>query len=475
MKESFLNFFPLRGKTAAEISRSILDELEVNDLDVIMCRGQGYDNASTMSGIHSGVQQTIKNINPKALFVPCENHTLNLAGVHAIGSSRLSERFFAVLERLYAFFAASPYRWGVLLKHAPITLKRVIDTRWSAHRAAVNALHTDFDEIMDALEELCNPSENLNTRGDAHGIQEAIQIFTFFSFLCFWKVILRESHDAQTYLQQKGLLLEQFSNKMKAFFHFLVQERDNLVKDSVEAAIKKCTELEIPIEDRIVRRRRRMPGEHAKDAGLSIVEEVRRCMFQALDRFKREADTRFTSIHRLNDMFGFLNPHTLLQSESHKVFSDAFKITYDDEVDFSELAVEIDRFKRLVLSSETTFDRNATAFDVLQWLVKSCLLDSTPYLCLCLKLYLTIGVSIASCERSFSKLKMIKSYLRSTMSDDRLSALSILSVERDYVQQLDFEDIVADFSSAKLGKFNFDAAIDFLFAKYNCLPFFVVS
>ena len=174
---------------------------------------------------------------------------------------------------------------------------------------------------------------------------------------------------------------------MKAFVHFLVEERDNLLKDSVEAAIKKCTELEIPIENRRVRRRR-MPGEHAEDAGLSVVEEERRCMFQALDRFKREAETRFTSIHRLNDMFGFLNPHTLLKSESHEVFSYIFKITDDNEVDFLELTVEIDRFKRLVLSSETTFDRNATAFDVLQWFVglKSCLLDSTPYLCLCLKL-----------------------------------------------------------------------------------------
>ena len=71
--------------------------------------------------------------------------------------------------------------------------------------------------------------------------------------------------------------------------------------------------------------------------------------------------------------------------------------------------MEIDRFKKLVRSSKTTFDRNATAFDVLQWLAKSCLLDSTPYLCLSLELYFTIGVSIESCERSFSKLKMIKS------------------------------------------------------------------
>ena len=97
--------------------------------------------------------------------------------------------------------------------------------------------------------------------------------------------------------------------------------------------------------------------------------------------------------------------------------------------------MEIDRFKRLVRSSKTTFDRNATAFDVLQWLAKSCLVNSTPYLCLCVKLYLTNGVLIASCERSFLKLKMIKSYLRFTMSDDQLLGLSILSIERDYVQK----------------------------------------
>ena len=137
-----------------------------------------------MSEIHAGVQQT-KNINPKALFVPCENHTLNLAGVHAVGSSQLSDRFFAVLERLYVFFTASPHKWDILLKSAPIALKRVIDTRLSAHHTAVKALHAGFDGIRDALEELFNTNENLNKRGDAYSILEAIQNFSFFSFLCF--------------------------------------------------------------------------------------------------------------------------------------------------------------------------------------------------------------------------------------------------------------------------------------------------
>ena len=107
---------------------------------------------------------------------------------------------------------------------------------------------------------------------------------------------------------------------------------------------KKCTQLEISVEDRRVRRKKRMPGKHAENANLSVVEKVRRCM----DRFKVEGETRFTSIHHLNNIFGFLNPHALLQSESHKGFTNAFKCTYDNEADFSELAVEIDRFKRLV-------------------------------------------------------------------------------------------------------------------------------
>ena len=50
---------------------------------------------------------------------------------------------------------------------------------------------------------------------------------------------------------------------------------------------------------------------------------------------------------------------------------------------------------------------------------------------------------------------MIKSYLRSTVSDDRLSALSILSIKKGYVQQPDFEDIAADFSLAKARKVQF--------------------
>ena len=128
-------------------------------------------------------------------------------------------------------------------------------------------------------------------------------------------------------------------------------------------------------------------------------------MFQALDRFKLETETGFTSIQLLNDKFGFFNPHLLLQSESHNYgFTNAFKSTYDDKVQFLKLATKIDRFKRLVRCSKTTFDRNATAFEILQWLAKSHLLiDSTLYSCTCLKLYFTFGVDHLRAVRGVSQ------------------------------------------------------------------------
>ena len=114
MKESFLNFFPLHGKNADEITKSILYELQQNGLDIMMCRGQAYDNASTMARVHSGVQRRIKDINSKAvMFIPCGNHSLNVAGVHAVGSSKVSETFFDVVERVYSFFSAFTHRWEV--------------------------------------------------------------------------------------------------------------------------------------------------------------------------------------------------------------------------------------------------------------------------------------------------------------------------------------------------------------------------
>ena len=56
--------------------------------------------------------------------------------------------------------------------------------------------------------------------------------------------------------------------------------------------------------------------------------------------------------------------------------------------------------------------------------------DAFPELVKLVKIAMTIAVNTAHCERSFSALKRIKTYLRSTMCEQRLTDLAILSIER---------------------------------------------
>ncbi|XP_042230512.1 zinc finger MYM-type protein 1-like [Homarus americanus] len=101
VRESFLGFFPIAGKTANELTKDILSNVESDGLDINFCPSQGYDNAATMAGIHGGVQKKIKEIYPKVLFVPCANHSLNLCGVHSFGTDPLCVTFFGTVEKLY--------------------------------------------------------------------------------------------------------------------------------------------------------------------------------------------------------------------------------------------------------------------------------------------------------------------------------------------------------------------------------------
>ena len=54
-------------------------------------------------------------------------------------------------------------------------------------------------------------------------------------------------------------------------------------------------------------------------------------------------------------------------------------------------------------------------------------------------------------ERCFSTLKRIKTFLRSTMTTDRLSALAMISIGKDLISETkNFNDLVIDyFASSK--------------------------
>ena len=77
------------------------------------------------------------------------------------------------------------------------------------------------------------------------------------------------------------------------------------------------------------------------------------------------------------------------------------------------------------------------------------LASSLPDVCSSYILYLTLPVTSSTAEKSFSKLKLIKNYLRSTMSHLSLSGLSILYIENMRALALDLNAILNDFYCAK--------------------------
>jgi len=64
-----------------------------------------------------------------------------------------------------------------------------------------------------------------------------------------------------------------------------------------------------------------------------------------------------------------------------------------------------------------------------------------------LRLFGTIPVSNATAERSFSALKRLKTYLRSTMGEERLTGLALLHVNKS--TEVDPDDIIELYASKK--------------------------
>ena len=68
----------------------------------------------------------------------------------------------------------------------------------------------------------------------------------------------------------------------------------------------------------------------------------------------------------------------------------------------------------------------------------------------------TAPVTVASNERSFSKLNLVKTKLRSTMMQDRLESLMLVSYERDLSVNIDIERDVKNWVNLKKRRVTFD-------------------
>ena len=72
---------------------------------------------------------------------------------------------------------------------------------------------------------------------------------------------------------------------------------------------------------------------------------------------------------------------------------------------------------------------------------------SYPNIRLCMMVLLCMPVSTATAERSFSKMRRVKTYLRNTMTTETLSGLGLLNIYQD--REINAEQVVDVFARRK--------------------------
>jgi hypothetical protein len=101
-------------------------------------------------------------------------------------------------------------------------------------------------------------------------------------------------------------------------------------------------------------------------------------------------------------------------------------------------------FLELKVLQVTLADGLMSAPKILQFVIDA---DCYPNVSVAYQILLTMPLTVASAKRSFSKLKLIKKYLRSTMLQERLNGLAICSIEMMILESIELDIILNDFAS----------------------------
>ncbi|XP_063788893.1 zinc finger MYM-type protein 1-like [Pseudophryne corroboree] len=319
-------------------------------------------------------------------------------------------------------------------------------------------------DIYDALFEIYNDNTLTGASGntsriEAQGLAKGISNFKFVISLVVWYGILFEVNMTSKQLQTKEFDIHNAIKQLNETKKFLADCRsDEGFGKVLEEAGELAEALGIPAQFEVdpvrISRKRKQFIYEAEDAPIQNPKEKFKVnfYFAVLDTAVQSVEDEFTQMKQISSVFGFLyNVHSLQNRTSQQIMEDCCKLEQalqhgdSKDIDASDLCSELQSIARRV--PECTSPQ-----DVFNFLCKNELIDVVPNTCIALRILLTLPVSVASGERSFSKLKLIKTYIRSSMMQERLVGLSLLSIEHEIAQKVDLKELVSKFAKLKARK-----------------------
>ena len=467
--EDFIGLYEMDGANAGDICKMIEDTFLRLGLTISQLRGQGYDGASVMSGNINGVSTRIMDKEKRAVYIHCCAHSMNLALQDSTRSCTIVKEALDFVREVVNFVRASPKRSRIfdqLKQYAEVEtmtltsttgLRPLCPTRWTVRTAAIRSVLDNYEALQEAMYEISRSSDDSATK--ALGWLKKLQCFDIYFGLELALLVFEPSEACSKKLQKTDISLSEAQKAALEVVHLAVAARSDLAFSAkFENWVSEAKQLSVdpPALPRPIRVPKRFAGGAEQFDFTEPKARYRQLYFEFLDLTINTVRSRFDQpgidlctkienaiVQSLTQNDRDVDDQEMSDGESG-VKKDLKDVCthFDGDIDYKRL------LRQLAVLRDTCHDKDIRNMrDVSEHLKTMAALhrDVFSELTLLTKLFLVVPVSSATAERSFSAMRRLKTYLRSTMSTERLNSVMTLHVHKDLLDCIDDSAVIKDF------------------------------
>ena len=468
--EDVLGLIQLPDTKAATIFCAIKDILIRCSLPLPQCRGQAFDGAANMSGIKNGVQALVKSEAKQALYVHCLAHNLNLCLKDVTNTCEIIRNVMDFVYNLVQLIRFSPkrlslfdsFRKDVALNSGETTtsLRTLCPTRWTVRHASIDSIVQNYQVLQAALGEILLGHDEYAAK--ANGLLTRMEkVDTFFGLKLAY-LVFSSAELLSVNLQAVDITVQEALKGAELLIAHFKSLRDDACFDRFyDAVYQDSKDL---TEEPCLSRHRKIPRRYDEGRQAHQYEEpkARFChaYFETLELAAGEIEKRFDH----GDIRTVKEIEILLLNASNGETVDTFpslvqSYLSNDIIDLEHLKIQLSLVHDMIktANSDSIPVTKATSIRTIAEAMNTSDVYKTMLseLNKLLQLYFTFPVTTATAERSFSSLRRIKTFLRSTMTECRLNNLFLLYVHKSMTDALDLSQIAKDFVSVNSRRMNY--------------------